>query len=81
MSQSTEASRDTIALRDELRNFHRFADKKLQVNGYKSLEELLGLWRANHPVARKKPGAMPTSRGKHVDNNESTPPKSAIPYL
>lgn len=55
MSQLTQPNADTLALRQELQNFNRFAEEKLQQNGYITLEELLGLWRANHPLREDKP--------------------------
>ena len=39
-------------LHEDLKSFHRFAEMKLETPGYESLEELLGLWRANHPEPR-----------------------------
>jgi hypothetical protein len=81
MSQPSDANGATSALQDELKNFHRFAEGKLHTGGYESLEELLGLWRANHPLARKMSGE-PSGRGKPADAAKAAPPsKKAVPYL
>jgi hypothetical protein len=78
MNQPNKAESARSALQEELQNFHRFADQKLQVAGYESLEELLGLWRANHPVARMSPSA----RSKETTGPKpDAPKKSAVPYL
>src|SRR5438105_3958861 len=65
----------------ELDNFHRFADQKLQVAGYESLEELLGLWRANHPLAKESPHARATRAKSTTSAKPDDPKKSAVPYL
>jgi hypothetical protein len=81
MSQPSDANGGTSALQDELKNFHRFAEGKLHTGGYQSLEELLGLWRDNHPLARKMSGE-PAGRGKSVDAPKAeSPTKRAVPYL
>jgi len=68
-------------LHDDLESFHRFAEMKLEASGYESLEELLGLWRANHPLKRKS-AAAPAGRSKPDNAKKPDPPgKSAIPYL
>jgi hypothetical protein len=68
-------------LKDDLKSFHRFAEMKLHTEGYESLEELLGLWRANHPVARK-PASAKAGRGKSADAGKPEPPsKSGVAYL
>jgi hypothetical protein len=66
-------------LRDDLESFYRFAQMKLEASGYESLEELLGLWRANHPLPRK-PADGKALRGKPA-GSKPEPPHSAIPYL
>jgi hypothetical protein len=78
MNQPSKNETARAALHEELQNFHRFADQKLEVAGYESLEELLGLWRANHPVAKTSPSA----RAKETATAKpDAPKKSAVPYL
>jgi hypothetical protein len=36
---------------DQLDDFHRFAQQRLQAEGAESLEELCDLWRIEHPSA------------------------------
>jgi hypothetical protein len=80
-NQPVEAIDTMSDLQDDLKSFHRFAEMKLEASGYESLEELLGLWRANHPLARKPANAKP-GRGKPADAGKPEPPgKSAVPYL
>lgn len=68
-------------LKEDLKSFHRYAEMKLEASGYESLEELLGLWRANHPLP-PKPAAAKTERGKSPAAKKPDPPgKSAVPYL
>jgi hypothetical protein len=70
------------ALLDELKNFNRFAESKLEQPGYESLEELLGLWRANHPVARS-PADTKHKPEQPSDAKRPAAPggKGKIPYL
>jgi hypothetical protein len=68
-------------LKEDLKSFNRYAEMKLEASGYESLEELLGLWRANHPLPQKPSGA-PAERGKPAKAKKPDPPgKSAVPYL
>lgn len=68
-------------LKEDLASFHRYAEMKLEASGYESLEELLGLWRANHPLPKQPAGAK-AERGKPAGAKKSDPPgKSAVPYL
>jgi hypothetical protein len=67
-------------LQEDLKSFHRFAEMKLHTSGYESLEELLGLWRANHPAARK-PASAKAGRGKPAGSKPEPPTQSAVPYL
>jgi hypothetical protein len=81
MNQPSKSETATSALQDELKNFHRFAEGKLHTSGYESLEELLGLWRANHPIAKESPSAR-AGRGKVATSAKpDDPKKSAVPYL
>jgi hypothetical protein len=68
-------------LKEDLKSFHRYAEMKLEQPGYESLEELLGLWRANHPLP-KKSAAGKADQGKSATAKRSDPPgKNAVPYL
>jgi hypothetical protein len=68
-------------LHEDLKSFHRYALMKLEDKGYESLEEILGLWRANHPL-RPKPADAKPKRGKAAGQTKSDPAnKSGIPYL
>ena len=76
-----EAMHPMSDLKEDLASFHRYAGMKLEASGYESLEELLGLWRANHPLP-KKSAAAPTERSKSPKAKNPDPPgKSAVPYL
>ena len=78
MNKPTKSETALTALQEELQNFHRFAEAKLHTPGYESLEELLGLWRANHPVAKMSPSA----RSKEsAAAKPDAPKKDAVPYL
>jgi hypothetical protein len=81
MNQPSEAKDGTSPLQDELKNFHRFAEGKLHTGGYESLEELLGLWRANHPLARKMSGEPSGGAKKPGATKAELPTKKAVPYL
>jgi hypothetical protein len=81
MNQPSKSENARTALQDELKNFHRFADEKLQVAGYESLEELLGLWRANHPFAKESPHARAGRAKPATTATPDDPRKSAVPYL
>jgi hypothetical protein len=81
MNQPSESNGSTSALQDELTNFHRFAEGKLHTPGYESLEELLGLWRANHPLARKMSGEPSGAAKKPGAAKADLPTKKAVPYL
>jgi hypothetical protein len=81
MNQPSKTENGTSVLQDELANFHRFAEGKLHTPGYTSLEELLGLWRANHPVGKDSPDAR-AGRGKPTTAAKAEDPKrGAVPYL
>jgi hypothetical protein len=81
MNQSSKSDNGTTALQDELANFHRFAEGKLHTPGYTSLEELLGLWRANHPVGKDSPDVR-AGRAKASSSAKAEDPKrGAVPYL
>ena len=81
MNEPSKSETARSALHEELQNFHRFADQKLQVAGYESLEELLGLWRANHPLAKESPHARATRAKSATSAKPDDPKKSAVPYL
>lgn len=68
-------------LHEDLKSFHRYALMKLEDSGYESLEELLGLWRDNHPLPRKQAGAKEI-RDKSAAAKRADPSgKGGIPYL
>jgi hypothetical protein len=81
MNQPSKNETARAALHEELQNFHRFADQKLEVAGYESLEELLGLWRANHPLAKESPQARSARAKAGITSKPDDPKKSAVPYL
>jgi hypothetical protein len=81
MNQPSKSETATSALQDELKNFHRFAEGKLHTEGYESLEELLGLWRANHPLAKESPNARTARAKSGTAAKPDDPKKKAVPYL
>jgi hypothetical protein len=81
MSQPSKPESATSALQDELKNFHRFAEGKLHTSGFESLEELLGLWRANHPLAKESPHARAKRGTATGAAKPDDPKKGAVPYL
>ncbi|HEY4232174.1 MAG TPA: hypothetical protein VGM76_01995 [Lacipirellulaceae bacterium] len=81
MNQPSKAENARTDLQDELANFNRFAEGKLQVPGYESLEELLGLWRANHPLTKESPSARAKRDTPGAAAKPDDAKKKAVPYL